>query len=75
MALNSKTALLTGLMKEHKKEFYTYNVLGKTEFVYEAPEGARNGDPCLVTQYSYDAFGRPQKMKESEGVWNSLYDI
>ena len=61
---------------EYIKQFLTYDGQSRMEFVYEARANASHGEPCPVTQYVYDGLSnRVTKMKETQGVWDSSYDI
>jgi len=72
----SKSAQLLSHAKELVKQYVTYDVSSRTEYVYTAPTDAADGAPAVVTQYEYDGTStRITKRKESATVWDSTYDI
>lgn len=58
--------------KEGMKMYITYDGTNRMEYVYEAQASARDGDPCLRTQYVYAALTtRIVKMAETQSTWVS----
>lgn len=61
---------------EFVKQFFVYDLQGRTTDIYEAPAGAVHGQPCMVTSYAYiGASGQIEKSNETHAVWDSSYDI
>lgn len=70
----------SGYVKTHSleniKQYIAYDGSNRMEYVYEARANAADGEPCLLTQYVYSGnTGRIIKMKETESVWSSAYDV
>ena len=66
----STTALLTTGFHEYVKQKFVYDDAGRMIAVYEARSEAKDGEPALVTTYTYiGASNRVDVMKESESVW------
>lgn len=65
-----------GLRNDPMKAYYTYDGNGRLEYAYETGITAKEGDPALVTQYSYDGVTtRVKKFKEYMGAWPAGADI
>lgn len=76
MTVKNTTSLLLTEANEFVKSFTEYDGSDRVSKVYMAREGAAQGDPCTVTEYTYvGATTRVEKMKETQGVWQSSYDI
>jgi hypothetical protein len=72
----AKTTFLTTGKNEYIKTFIEYDALSRMEYIYEAHADARDGAPCLVTQYAYDGTSqRVVKTKEYHGTWLAAYEI
>ena len=72
MSVGNKGRHITTGAHEYIKSYIAYDGSSRMEYVYEARANAEDGDPCLVTQYTYDGVStRITKMAESEGVWVS----
>lgn len=75
MSSNGYAHLKTN-QNEYIKSYITYDVSDRMEYVYEARANALDGEPCLVTRYTYvSTSSRVAKMKEYDGTWSSSYDI
>lgn len=62
--------------KENVKQYLAYDASSRMEYVYEARSNAAHGDKCLKTQYVYDGVStRIIKMKETESLWDSSWDV
>ncbi len=60
----SKTELLIVSEKELIKQYQLIDGAGRPEKLYTAPHWAKNGDPCLVTEFIYiDGFSNTLKGK------------
>lgn len=59
------------------KMYSTFDAQNRLEFVYTAPTEAGNGDPCTIVQYVYRSVSSMDimKMKESNGNWDSTWDV
>ena len=71
-----KQLVLKTLMNELSKTYILLDVNSRAQFIYQAPYNAKNGDVCLLTEYTYAG---PTStiiigIKETEGVWLSSYD-
>lgn len=74
-ANNDNSQLKTG-MHEPVKQFQIFDVTGRVTHLYEARANAEDGDPCMLTQYSYDGVSsRIEKTLESVDSWDSDWDI
>ena len=56
------------------KKYFVSNAGNITE-MYSAFSNAVTGDPCYLLLTEYDGGGNPVKMKGTEGIWDSSYDI
>jgi len=73
---DNKTAKLTSLKNELMKTYIVYNGDNVPSQVYEAPVDTADGEPCLLTTYTYvPASTRVEKSRESESTWQAAYDI
>lgn len=73
---NGRSELFISHRGELVKQYIAYDASNRPEYTYTAYYLADHGDPCIVTQYSYDGTSsRIQKRKESAGTWDSSYDI
>lgn len=69
-------AMLKSHAKEFVKQYITYDLSNRPEYVYTAYADAVNGADCQLTQYVYDgSSSRVIKRKETIGTWSSSYDI
>lgn len=72
----TETELLKSQEKELVKQYISYDVNDRVEFIYTTTRGTIHGGPCTVTQYVYSgATSRVIKRKESYSTWDSSYDI
>lgn len=72
--IKNKAYQLKTMMNELTKSKQVLDVLGRLEFLYQAPIFAKDGDPCLVIQYSY--YGSSSDVNftaEYEGTWQTAY--
>jgi hypothetical protein len=71
------TAALKTQAHELVKQFNVYDGSGRLTTVYTARFGAETGTPCSRVDYTYlnPTSGLVEKMRESNDVWNSSYDI
>jgi len=61
---------------ENIKQHFVYDGSNRMVGVYEARENAADGDPCLLTTYTYVSTStRVQAMKETDSTWNGAWDI
>jgi hypothetical protein len=72
----SNTAILKSLMNTNTKTFTIFDGGGRAWKVYQAPSEAKDGTPCLLTEYIYTA---PMSSiilgtKEVESVWDGSWD-
>lgn len=72
-----KYAVLTTLKNEVRKSYITLDGQGRMSLSYEAKSDAVTNDPCLITEYRYSG---PTStiiigVKETQGVWDSSFDI
>lgn len=72
----STTAILKSLLNANTKTYTIFDVNGRPWKVYQAPSGAGNGIPCLLTEYVYiDPFSSViLGVKEVESVWDGSWD-
>lgn len=67
---------LTSQAREFVKQFFEYDVNGRTVAVYTTHINAGHGADCNKTRYEYDGeTTRILKRDEIDGVWNSAWDI
>ena len=72
----SYDAIMKSHSKELVKQYITYDVLERPEFVYTAYRDVTDQGVCEVTQYTYVGnTSRVEKRKESLGTWLASYDI
>ena len=65
-------SILTGHMKTHA----IYDGNGRTTHFYEAPTFTQNGDPCLLTEFTYTGTSpNVDNTKESASTWSSAWDL
>ena len=50
---NDKVVLLKSLEGQQLKQHIVHDASKRPIFIFEAPINARDGDPCLVTEYVY----------------------
>lgn len=70
----------TELLKQHEHELVKthqeFDGSSRLEYTYTAKAEAADGDPCLVTRYSYSgASSRIVFLKEYYAVWDSDWDV
>lgn len=73
--VKNKSYQLKTMMNELTKSKQVLDGLGRLEYLYMAPIFAKDGDPCLVVQYSY--YGSTADVNftaEYEGTWDSAYE-
>lgn len=51
--VDSNSEILKSLDRQQLKQHIVHDSQQRVQFVFEAPVDARNGDPCLVTEYVY----------------------
>ena len=71
-----KYSLLQTHLNELTKTFTVFDGLSRPQFVYTAKSDAKNGDPCIKTEY---IFANPTSTtiigsKETNSTWNSSFD-
>lgn len=72
----STTELLKTLGKEYLKRFIVRDGQNRIIEVYEAKADAEDGEPCLLTRYSYFTGETVvEKMQEERSTWSAAYDI
>ncbi len=72
--IKNKQHLLKTQMAGLTKSKQVLDGLGRLEFLYSAPINAKNGDPCIVVQYSY--YGSTSDVDftaEYEGIWQTAF--
>lgn len=73
--------LLKSLEGQQLKQHLTLDSNGRDKFIFEALVDARDGDPCLVTEYVYaDAtstriIGRQEQQYRWNAVWDSNFEF
>lgn len=61
---------ITAIRNEALKVYRTYDGNNRVEFQFEAITHAKDGDPCMKTQYVYaGTSNRVIKLKETVDVW------
>jgi len=76
MATDNKRGHIQTAQGEFMKWHYVYDITLRPEYIYEVHTDASNGDPCMVTQYSYvGSTTRIENAKESSSTWDSTWDI
>lgn len=74
--IKSKTALIKTALNEYVKVHQEYDIEGRVEYIYEAKTEAVNGDPCVVTRYSYNGTTSDIVFfKEYDGAWNTAWEV
>jgi len=65
-------SIMTGHMKTHAER----DGSGRTTHFYEAPTFTQDGDPCLLTEFTYTGTSpNVDNSKESTSAWSSAWDI
>ena len=73
--INNRTALLKSQLNEYTKTYITYDINNRVEYVYTVDNDALNGDPCVVTRYSYDGVTtRVVYSKEYESTLHTAWE-
>lgn len=74
-ANNDNSQLKTG-MHEPVKQYQIFDGDGRVTHLYEARANAADGDPCMLTRFSYDGTSsRIEKTLESVASWDESWDI
>lgn len=61
---------ITAIRNEPLKMYRAYDVSNRVQYQYEAVTHAKDGDPCMRTEYVYDGIStRVLKMKEIIDTW------
>jgi hypothetical protein len=72
--MKSQTALLTTGLHEYVKQKMLYDASGRLVAVYEARTDATDGEPALLTTYTYyGTSNRVDVMKEAEASWDGAW--
>lgn len=72
--MKSQTALLTTGLHEYVKQKMIYDDGGRLIAVYEARTDAADGEPALLTTYTYyGPSNRVDVMREVEAVWDGAW--
>lgn len=67
---------LMAIKQEPVKMLRVYDATNRLATQYEAVTHAKNGDPCMKTEYTYDGTSsRVVKLKESVDIWLLAYDL
>lgn len=67
---------LTSHAKEYVKQFFEYDMYGRTTAVYTAYAYCPLNGPCNKTEYTYVLdTNRVEKMRESDDVWLASMEI
>jgi hypothetical protein len=78
-SVSTKTEILKSLEKEQLKQHIVHDAQRRPQFIFEAPIGAVEGDPCLVTEYVYIdltesiIIDRQERVYKWKAVWDSNY--
>ncbi len=68
-----------GELITHQREYMQSYIVrdggGRMLTVYEARANAQDGNPCLRTDYNYNADGLITGMKEEKAAWDSSWDF
>ena len=76
LGIPSATDLIKPHAAEAVKQYIEYDGLNRMLAVYVSSAYAEHGEPCMKTQYVYDAdSSRVIKMKESLTTWDEAWDI
>lgn len=74
-SFNKKSDHILSHMKEQVKIHVIYDGNQRQHLIYTAKRDAKNGDPCMVTEYVYDGITtRCTGFKENDAAWNSAWD-
>lgn len=69
------TGHLKTQLNELIKQYATYDVYNRTEYVYTARADAVDESPCSVVRYAYvGTTTRVSYMKEYIGVWDAAWE-
>lgn len=67
---------LQSIKNEPVKMFRIYDGSNRVQTQYEAITHAKDGDPCMRSDYVYDgASARVVQMKETVDLWDSAWDF
>ena len=73
--INDTTSQIKTSLNGYTKQKQALDSSSRLEYLYTAGVQARNGDPCLVTRYSYiGSTSYVDYTKEYEGVWLSVWE-
>ena len=77
MAEQNPSLILSSLVGQNTKTHIEFDGNGRPEFVYQAVASAKDGEPCMVTQYVYtNIIGSTIKAtKEANSVWQDTWDV
>lgn len=77
--VKTPTELLKSLEKQQLKQHIVHDAQQRPQFIFEAPVSAKDGDPCLVTEYVYInateaiIIDRQERQYQWKSVWDSNY--
>lgn len=71
------TSGLATQKSELVKQYFTYDGIQRVTSIFTAPIAAKDGAPCTRVDYEYlnATSSNITKMRESNDVWSSAYDI
>lgn len=76
MSFKNKTSLLRTQAFELVKQYIERDPFDRPIRIYTAATDAEHGVPCTMTEYTYAGDSLEiEKMKESEVLWDSLWDL
>lgn len=72
----SRSALLISLEGQLLKQHSVHDAQGRVVFLFEAPVNAKDGEPCLVTEYVYlsPTSTQVKDRQESHYRWKSAWE-
>lgn len=72
----SKPSQIKSLLTSFTKTHAEYDANGRTIAFYECPTFTKDGEVCLLTQFTYIGTSpNVTNSKESESTWDSSWDI
>lgn len=77
--VSSKGELLKSLEGQQLKQHIVHDAQSRAQFIFEAPSGARDGDPCLCTELVYIdptetiVIAKQERQYRWKAAWDSLF--
>lgn len=74
--VKSRTELLVSLQNEQTKQHTVFDGSGRPKFIFEAPSVAKDGAPCLCTEYVYlNPTGSTVRTRQERVYrWNATWE-